>query len=47
MLHHFIETLNIHPDFSFLIDLVVGIVVGVIAYIIILPLIKLFSKKAH
>ncbi|QLB44267.1 DUF808 domain-containing protein [Mannheimia pernigra] len=47
MLHHFIETLNIHPDFSFLIDLVVGILVGVIAYIIILPLIKLFSKKAH
>lgn len=47
MLHHFIETLNIQPNFSFLIDLVVGIVVGVIAYIIILPLIKLFSKKAH
>lgn len=47
MLHYFIETLNIQPNFSFLIDLVVGIVVGVIAYIIILPLIKLFSKKAH
>ncbi|QTM00365.1 DUF808 domain-containing protein [Mannheimia sp. ZY171111] len=47
MHHHFIETLNIQPNFSFLIDLVVGIVVGVIAYIIILPLIKLFSKKAH
>lgn len=48
IIHHFIETLNINPNFAFLVDLVVGIIVGIIACMIILPLIKLFSKKkAH
>ncbi|TLU76600.1 DUF808 domain-containing protein [Mannheimia varigena] len=48
MIHHFVETLNINPNLSFLVDLVVGIIVGAIACLIILPLIKIFSKKkAH
>lgn len=48
IIHHFVETLNINPNFSFLVDLVVGIIVGTIACLIILPLIKVFSKKkAH
>lgn len=48
VIHHFVETLNINPNFSFLVDLVVGIIVGTIACLIILPLIKVFSKKkAH
>lgn len=45
IIHHFVETLNINPNFSFLVDLVVGIIVGIIACLIILPLIKVFSKK--
>ncbi|AHG78030.1 DUF808 domain-containing protein [Mannheimia varigena] len=48
IIHHFVETLNINPNLSFLVDLVVGIIVGAIACLIILPLIKIFSKKkAH
>ncbi|QNS14300.1 DUF808 domain-containing protein [Mannheimia bovis] len=48
IIHHFVETLNINPNFLFLVDLVVGIIVGAIACLIILPLIKVFSKKkAH
>ncbi|MFA9499882.1 DUF808 domain-containing protein [Mannheimia sp. E30BD] len=45
VIHHFVETLNINPNLSFLVDLVVGIIVGAIACVIILPLIKVFSKK--
>lgn len=47
-IHHFVEKLGIPPHLSFLVDLVVGIVVGIIACLVLLPLIKLFSKKkAH
>lgn len=47
-IHHFVEKLGIPPHLSFLVDLVIGIVVGIIACLVLLPLIKLFSKKkAH
>lgn len=47
MIHHFVEQFGISPHFSTLVDFAVGIVVGIIACLIILPLMKLFSKKAH
>lgn len=45
-LHHFIEALAIPEAFASAADFVVGIVVGAIACAIVLPLMKLFSKKA-
>lgn len=45
-IHHFVEKLQINPAFSSLVDFVVGIIVGLIACLIILPLMKIFSKKA-
>ena len=47
MIHHFVEELGIPPHFLSLVDFVVGIIVGIVACLIILPLMKLFSKKAH
>lgn len=44
-IHHFVETLNLNPNLLFLVDLVVGIAVGIIACLVILPLMKLFAKK--
>lgn len=43
--HHFVEGLQLNSSIAFVADLVVGILVGCIACAIILPLIKLFSKK--
>ncbi|WP_373778064.1 DUF808 domain-containing protein [Glaesserella sp.] len=43
--HHFIEGLNLAPSLVSLADLVVGVIVGLIACAVLLPLIKLFSKK--
>lgn len=45
-IHHLAEKLHIPPAFSSLVDLSVGIIVGVIACLVILPLMKVFSKKA-
>lgn len=47
MIHHLVEQLGIPTQLSTLVDFSVGIIVGVIACLIILPLMKLFSKKAH
>ncbi|QLB14375.1 hypothetical protein A6B39_02375 [Mannheimia granulomatis] len=45
-IHHFVEKLQIAPNYLMFVDLVVGIIVGLICCIIILPIMKLFSKKA-
>lgn len=44
-IHHFVEHLAIPAQFASLVDLVVGIIVGSICCLIILPLTKLFGKK--
>ncbi|AIZ78475.1 DUF808 domain-containing protein [Actinobacillus equuli subsp. equuli] len=44
-IHHFVEHLGIPAQFSSLVDFVVGIIIGSICCLIILPLMKLFSKK--
>lgn len=44
-IHHFVEQLGIPAHFATLVDFIVGIIVGIIACLIILPLMKLFSKK--
>ncbi|QIM66974.1 hypothetical protein A4G16_06115 [Mannheimia granulomatis] len=45
-IHHFVEKLQIAPNYLMFVDLVVGIIVGLICCMIILPIMKLFSKKA-
>ncbi|WP_439258653.1 DUF808 domain-containing protein [Lonepinella sp. BR2930] len=45
ILHHFIENLQLDSPFSILADLSVGIFIGTICCIIVLPLMTLFSKK--
>ncbi|TYG33748.1 DUF808 domain-containing protein [Lonepinella koalarum] len=47
ILHHFMESLQLNSPFSVLADLSVGIFIGTICCIIVLPLITLFSKKQH
>ncbi|MDH2926875.1 DUF808 domain-containing protein [Lonepinella koalarum] len=47
ILHHFIENLQLDSPFSILADLSVGIFIGTICCIIVLPLMTLFSKKQH
>lgn len=44
-IHHFVEHLGIPAQFSSLVDFVVGIIIGSICCLIILPLMKVFSKK--
>ncbi|WGE32357.1 DUF808 domain-containing protein [Actinobacillus genomosp. 2] len=44
-IHHFVEHLGIPAQFSSVVDFVVGIIIGSICCLIILPLMKVFSKK--
>lgn len=44
-IHHWVEHFAIPASFSPAVDFVVGIVVGIIACAVILPVMKLFSKK--
>ncbi|WGE89725.1 DUF808 domain-containing protein [Actinobacillus arthritidis] len=44
-IHHFVEHLGIPAQFASLVDFVVGIIIGTICCLIILPLMKVFSKK--
>ncbi|AUI66356.1 MULTISPECIES: DUF808 domain-containing protein [Glaesserella] len=44
-IHHFIEGLQIDLAFLSFVDLVVGVVIGSIACLVLLPLIKLLGKK--
>ncbi|MDD0824440.1 DUF808 domain-containing protein [Mannheimia sp. AT1] len=44
-IQHFVEKLQINPAFSSLVDFVIGIAVGIIACLVILPIMKMFSKK--
>lgn len=45
IIHHFVEKLQIPPAFSSLVDFGIGIFVGAIACLVILPIMKMFSKK--
>lgn len=44
-IHHFVEHLGLPTQFAPLIDFIVGIMIGAICCVIILPLIKLLSRK--
>ncbi|AFU18450.1 DUF808 domain-containing protein [Actinobacillus suis] len=44
-IHHFVEHLGIPAQFASLVDFVVGIIIGSICCLIILPLMKVFTKK--
>ena len=44
-IHHFVEGLQIDAAFLSLVDLAVGVVIGAIACLIVLPLMKLFGQK--
>lgn len=44
-IHHWVEHFAIPTSFSSAVDFVVGIVVGIVACAVILPVMKLFSKK--
>ena len=44
-IHHWIEHFMVPLSFSSVIDFVIGIIVGTIACVVILPTMKLFSKK--
>ncbi|OOS00234.1 hypothetical protein B0187_01750 [Haemophilus paracuniculus] len=45
-IHHFIANLNLNPAIAPLADLVLGVIIGAIVCAVVLPLIKVFSKKA-
>ncbi|AHG86760.1 DUF808 domain-containing protein [Bibersteinia trehalosi] len=47
ILHHFIESLALPSSLSFLVDPIVGVIVGIIACVIILPLMKIFASGKH
>ena len=44
-IHHFVEGLQIDAAFLSLVDLAVGVAIGAIACLIVLPLMKLFGQK--
>lgn len=44
-IHHFVEGLQINAAFLSLVDLAVGVAIGAIACLIVLPLMKLFGQK--
>ncbi len=44
-IHHFVEELQIDAAFLSLVDLAVGVAIGAIACLIVLPLMKLFGQK--
>ncbi|QIM68333.1 DUF808 domain-containing protein [Basfia succiniciproducens] len=46
-IHHFVEQFRIYHQLAWLVEGLTGMIIGAIACAVILPLLKLFSRKAH